>query len=593
MADGLRTGRRRPATPISSSSTRARSSRMPAASRSTSTLALAADRKDGARLVVTGCMAERYGSELADALPEVDLVAGFGVPVHARSATGERSGSPHGPAQPAPAPQSRARGRTSRSRRAATARAGSAPSRASAVPSAAARPSRSSPRSTSSSVEEIVLVAQDLASYGRDVGRRGIVELVGAVARAGATGPPALPLPVRSLRRAHRRDRRDRRALLRSEPPARVQAAPAPDAALGRRRPLPRRASPTSVTGCPTRPSGRTSSSAIRGRRRPTTTRCSASSHAAQLDWCGLFAYSQEEGTYAAELAGQGRARAGGRAAGRAAPSSRTAITTTRRAALVGTTVEVLVDEPGVARSHREAPEIDGIIAVPAELAARTFATVEITGAAGPDLEARAVDTRGWRADVAIRASRRSGFGPSALATPANAVTAARLLVTPLMVLLIVRDGPAWTTVAGWFLLASTDGLDGYLARRQGTTRSGAFLDPLADKICVLAAHGDAGRAGPVVVAAGGADRRARAGPDGVALAPRSTGHQRPGHAAGEAEDAAAEPGRRWRAAAVDGPAPLARAVDAVGRRRPHAGDRVPVPARRPAHRSAPAPAAA
>ena len=38
-----------------------------------------AERKLGnARLVVTGCMAERYGDELAEALPEVDLVAGFG-----------------------------------------------------------------------------------------------------------------------------------------------------------------------------------------------------------------------------------------------------------------------------------------------------------------------------------------------------------------------------------------------------------------------------------------------------------------------------------------------------------------------------------
>ena len=34
-----------------------------------------------ARLVVTGCMAERYGAEFADALPEVDQVAGFGIPV--------------------------------------------------------------------------------------------------------------------------------------------------------------------------------------------------------------------------------------------------------------------------------------------------------------------------------------------------------------------------------------------------------------------------------------------------------------------------------------------------------------------------------
>src|SRR5688572_14442791 len=41
-----------------------------------------ADRKaDGAELVVTGCLAERYGPELAEALPEADAVAGFGVPV--------------------------------------------------------------------------------------------------------------------------------------------------------------------------------------------------------------------------------------------------------------------------------------------------------------------------------------------------------------------------------------------------------------------------------------------------------------------------------------------------------------------------------
>ena len=42
-------------------------------------LALDERRRDGARLVVTGCMAERYGDELAAALPEVDQVAGFGV----------------------------------------------------------------------------------------------------------------------------------------------------------------------------------------------------------------------------------------------------------------------------------------------------------------------------------------------------------------------------------------------------------------------------------------------------------------------------------------------------------------------------------
>ena len=39
------------------------------------------DEAADAKVVVTGCMAERYGDELADALPEVDTVAGFGVPV--------------------------------------------------------------------------------------------------------------------------------------------------------------------------------------------------------------------------------------------------------------------------------------------------------------------------------------------------------------------------------------------------------------------------------------------------------------------------------------------------------------------------------
>src|SRR4051812_3015250 len=38
-------------------------------------LALDDHRPQGSRLVVTGCMAERYGDELAEALPEVDAVA--------------------------------------------------------------------------------------------------------------------------------------------------------------------------------------------------------------------------------------------------------------------------------------------------------------------------------------------------------------------------------------------------------------------------------------------------------------------------------------------------------------------------------------
>ena len=79
-----------------------------------------------------------------------------------------------------------------------------------------------------------------------------------------------------------------------------------------------------------------------------------------------------------------------------------------------------------------------------------------------------------------------SSFGPSALLTPANAITIARLLLTPVWLLVVVAQGPSWPSFLMGFVLAATDGVDGYIARRQGTTRSGAFLDPLADKFLVV-----------------------------------------------------------------------------------------------------------
>ena len=109
---------------------------------------------------------------------------------------------------------------------------------------------------------------------------------------------------------------------------------------------------------------------------------------AAQLDWCGFFSYSNEDGTYAASLDGV------------VAPDLRHErlaelselqddITEKKRDLLLGSRVKVLVDEPGVARSHREAPEIDGLITVPAHLAPGDFAEVEIIEALGPDLVAQ------------------------------------------------------------------------------------------------------------------------------------------------------------------------------------------------------------
>ncbi|HUZ09678.1 MAG TPA: CDP-alcohol phosphatidyltransferase family protein [Acidimicrobiales bacterium] len=84
--------------------------------------------------------------------------------------------------------------------------------------------------------------------------------------------------------------------------------------------------------------------------------------------------------------------------------------------------------------------------------------------------------------------TRSTTFGPSALLTPANGITVIRLLATPVVIVLILRWGANWFTFVFGGLLAMSDGIDGWLARKQGTTRSGAFLDPLADKAVVLGA---------------------------------------------------------------------------------------------------------
>ena len=86
-------------------------------------------------------------------------------------------------------------------------------------------------------------------------------------------------------------------------------------------------------------------------------------------------------------------------------------------------------------------------------------------------------------------AERARRFGESAIRTPANAVTFMRLLFAiPVLVWILDQRHPgrgSWGAFASWLVLWATDGLDGWLARRDGTTRSGAFLDPLADKILV------------------------------------------------------------------------------------------------------------
>lgn len=352
-------------------------------------LALSDARRPGAKLVVTGCMAERYGEELAAALPEADLVAGFGVPV--------AIGTKPGPAVPSfdllnlPRPPARSPWAYVKVAEGCDRKCGFC-----AIPSfRGPQRSRSLPAVLDEidglGVAEVVLVAQDLASYGRDisdrpVGERRIVELVEAVAERvartrllylypseltdalievmGTTDCHYFDLSLQHVSRAHlRRMRRwgggerflDRIADIRAR---------YPDAAFRS----------SFIVGYP-------------GETEEDHDQLLAFLAEARLDWAGFFPYSAEEGTYAATLPG---AVPGGLVAERLAECSEVqdGITAAARRALVGTTTWVLVDRPGVARSHREAPEIDGIISVPTDIAPGTFIEVEITGASGPDLEA-------------------------------------------------------------------------------------------------------------------------------------------------------------------------------------------------------------
>jgi ribosomal protein S12 methylthiotransferase len=360
-------------------------------------LALEAHRAEGARLVVTGCMAERYGAELAEALPEVDQVAGFGVPVNRPVAANGKQLIPVTSA-PLPVLDLLNLPRPKSTSPWAYVKIAEGCDRSCGF---CAIPSFRGPQRSRDidqiltevdelQAREIVLVAQDLASFGKDrpddLGAGSIVPLVEAVAdRADrvrllylypsdlsdalidamlATGVPYFDLSLQHvskplLRRMRRWGDGDR--FLRRIEDIRDRDA---DAAFRS----------NFIVGYP----GETESD---------HDQLLAFVEAAQLDWCGFFAYSPEEGTHAYTLDG---------AVDRGLMHERLAelralqddITAGRRDEMIGRTVSVLVDETGIARSVREAPEIDGIIHVSPSLAVGEFADVEIVDAFGPDLVA-------------------------------------------------------------------------------------------------------------------------------------------------------------------------------------------------------------
>ena len=69
----------------------------------------------------------------------------------------------------------------------------------------------------------------------------------------------------------------------------------------------------------------------------------------------------------------------------------------------------------------------------------------------------------------------------------ANSLTIFRFAFAPVLALLVLERNPWWLTFFLGWMLGATDVVDGSLARRANPTKLGAFLDPLADKVVVLA----------------------------------------------------------------------------------------------------------
>ena len=388
-------------------------------------LELADQRAEGSQLVVTGCMAERYGDELRHALPEVDLVAGFGEELIAPSvpvpvAVALRATRATAPALPAggfdllelPRPATRSpwayvkvaegcdricgfcaipsfRGKQ-RSRPVADILA--------EVDALAAGVDAGAPP-----LREVVLVAQDLASYSRD--RTG----PGRATRT-AHGPSPIATLTRQVAARVARTR-----LLYLYPSALTDelveavlstGVPYFDLSLQHvSRPL--------LAGMRRWGDGERFLRRIADIRRSEPGATFRSSfilgypgeterdhdlllqflEAAQLDWAGFFTFSNEDGTHAAGLAEQVPAELALERL-RECAEVQDAITAARRDALVGQVHQVLVDSPGEGRTVHEAPEIDGIVHLPVDLEVGRLLNVVVTAAEGPDLHAEPADER-------------------------------------------------------------------------------------------------------------------------------------------------------------------------------------------------------
>jgi ribosomal protein S12 methylthiotransferase len=98
-----------------------------------------------------------------------------------------------------------------------------------------------------------------------------------------------------------------------------------------------------------------------------------------QFERLGVFRYSQEEGTRAGKMPTQVPAKEK-EARWHKVMALQKSIAAEVSSRSVGKTIKVLVDEAGVARGEADAPDIDGRVYVPRELEVGSFATVTING---------------------------------------------------------------------------------------------------------------------------------------------------------------------------------------------------------------------
>lgn len=368
-------------------------------------LSLAEAKHETAKLVVTGCLAERSRSELEESMPEIDLVAPFGEPLFDPSWGNAAGASTPVRLRKPPRFDLLELPRPARSAPWAYVKVAEGCDRKCAfcaIPSFRGRQRSRSMESILAEVEvldvkEVILVAQDLLSWGRDLHRgpgqraeparrRNILSLLeqvsqrvervrllylypsgvdGALVEAVcATGVPYFDLSLQHASKPLLRKMRrygDAERFLEMIDSIRKTA---PDAALRS----------SFIVGHP-------------GESEEDHDELLEFLAQARLDWAGFFPYSAEDGTASASM---------GEAPGAALVSERLAecsqlqetITAEKRRDLVGSRMRVLVDSPGTARSHREAPDIDGVVDVPTSLPSGRIEEVVVTSARGPDLVA-------------------------------------------------------------------------------------------------------------------------------------------------------------------------------------------------------------